>query len=129
MRVEHMGIQVADPVAVAAWYVEHLGFKVLRSMDVEPYTHFLADSNGGMIIEIYNNPAVNVPDYASMDPLLLHLAFVTNDNERDKTRLLAAGATIAVDTITTPAGDTLTMLRDPWGYAIQLCKRNEAMLP
>ena len=128
MRIEHMAIQVQDPAAVAAWYIEHLGFKVRVSLDAEPYTHFLADSSGSTLIELYNNPAVHVPDYAAMDPLLLHLAFVVDDNAKEKARLLAAGATIAEDTKTTPAGDILTMLRDPWGFCIQLCKRKESML-
>ncbi|MEZ4702532.1 MAG: hypothetical protein R2834_19520 [Rhodothermales bacterium] len=29
---------------------------------------------------------------------------------------------------TTPAGDALAMLRDPWGMAIQLCSRAEPMV-
>jgi hypothetical protein len=29
---------------------------------------------------------------------------------------------------TTPAGDSLVMLRDPWGIALQLVKRAQPML-
>jgi catechol-2,3-dioxygenase len=30
MRLEHTGLNVADPIKMAQWYVEHLGMKVLR---------------------------------------------------------------------------------------------------
>lgn len=129
MRIEHVGYMVEDPVAVAAWYVEHLGFEIKREYDNPPTnTHFLADSSGQMMIEIYNNAKAAVPDYASMDPLLLHLGFTLEDETSvAKEHLLAAGASIVQDTMVTSGGDELTMLRDPWGLAIQLCRRRESM--
>jgi uncharacterized glyoxalase superfamily protein PhnB len=45
---------------------------------------------------------------------------------RDK--LQQAGATIAVDMETTPAGDQIIILRDPWALPIQFVKRAKAML-
>jgi glyoxylase I family protein len=82
------------------------------------------------MIEVYNNPAAPLPDYHGLDPLVLHLAFDVEHEDilavRD--RLLAAGATIARDVVTTPAGDRLVMLRDPWGLAIQLAQRKEAFV-
>jgi hypothetical protein len=92
-----------------------------------PYTHFLTDSSGTVMVEIYNNPADQVPDYRSMDPLLLHLAFVSEEPGKDKQRLLDAGATLVSDEVL-PDGSHLVMLRDPWGLAIQLCKRANPML-
>lgn len=128
ISVEHVAWQVEDPVKVAAWYVAHLGFKILRKLDARPFTHFIADSAGRVVIEIYNNPAAPVPDYANMNPLHLHLAFVADDLEKEKARLLAAGTTVFEEMITTPAGDRLIMLRDPFGFAIQLCKRARPMI-
>jgi uncharacterized glyoxalase superfamily protein PhnB len=61
--------------------------------------------------------------------MLLHLAFASDDDmQAQRARLLAAGATPAGDISTTPAGDQLAMLRDPWGFAIQLAKRRQPML-
>lgn len=128
MRIEHTGYMVQDPVAVAAWYVEHLGFTIKRAMDKSPNTHFLADETGTVLIEIYNNPQAMVPDYAAIDPLVLHLGFAVDDVDAEKSRLLAAGATIQRDLIETVAGDRLVMLRDPWGFPIQLCQRAESMI-
>lgn len=126
MKIEHLAYAVHDPVAVARWYVEHCGLTVVRSTGAPTFTHFLSDGAGG-IVEIYNNPAVTPPDYRQMHPLLLHIAFAVTDLPAERQRLLAAGCTIAADTVTTPAGDQLTMLRDPWGFALQLCHRARTM--
>ncbi|MEZ4702531.1 MAG: VOC family protein [Rhodothermales bacterium] len=128
MRIEHWGYQVADPAATAAWYAEHLGFTVTRLLHNNANAHFLADGSGRVMIEIYNNPRISVPDYAAMDPLLAHLAFVCDDVPATIAALVAAGATVVGPAQTTPAGDTLAMLRDPWGMAIQLCHRAEPMV-
>ncbi len=128
IAVEHVAWQVDDPAAVAEWYVQHLGFRVLRKMDVSPHTRFMADSASRMVVEIYHNPAALVPDYRTMNPLHLHLAFAAENLEEERDRLLKAGATL-YESIETPAGDRLIMLRDPWGFAIQLCKRAKPMMP
>ena len=126
MQMEHVAYPVDDPAAVAAWYCRHLGFRVKRKLDAAPFTHFLADDSG-MMLEIYNNPRVAVPDYAAMDPLLLHVAFSSDDVTGERDRLVAAGATVADDVLTTPAGDEMVMLRDPWGLAIQFITRRDPM--
>lgn len=113
---------------MAAWYVEHLGMTVVRKVDGSPFTRFLADDSGSVMVEIYRQPHLRVPDYRDGDPLQLHLAFVSADVQADRERLLSAGATAAGEVQQTPAGDVLAMLRDPWGFAIQLCQRAAPML-
>jgi glyoxylase I family protein len=61
-----------------------------------------------------------------MDPLILHLAFVSADPEADGSALLAAGATFIKEEHLAD-GSHLIMMRDPWGLAIQLCKRGQPM--
>lgn len=127
MKMEHIAMNVSDPSAMAVWYTKHLGFEIARSMTTPPYTHFLRDSGGTMMIEIYHNPPDQVPFYSKMHPLLLHLAFVSKDPEADKSRLLEVGATWVEDQHL-PDGSHLVMMRDPWGLSIQLCKRGKPML-
>lgn len=126
MKLEHIAFNVADPVAIAAWYVEHCGLRVVRHIPQPAQTHFLADS-GSSVIEIYHNPPDQVPDYRSMDPLLFHLALVSEDPTADSQRLIAAGGSM-VDELRFPDGSHLIMMRDPWGIALQLCKRGTALL-
>jgi len=127
MKLEHAAYPVRDPVAVAAWYVAHCGLRIIRQTGPPTMTHFLSDGAGG-VIEIYNNQKVTVPDYTAIDPLLLHIAFVATDLPVERDRLLAAGCTEAEPITTTPAGDVLVMLRDPWGFALQLTHRRQAMV-
>jgi uncharacterized glyoxalase superfamily protein PhnB len=127
MKIEHVAFQAGDPVAVAQWYVTDLGCQVKRSSGPPAHQHFLADSNGSVMMEIYNHPRLETPDYRNMDSLLLHVAFCSDDPATDRDRLVAAGATVEEDITTTPADDVLVMLRDPWGFAIQLVRRAKPM--
>ncbi|MBN2164706.1 MAG: VOC family protein [Marinilabiliaceae bacterium] len=127
MKIEHFAFNVSDPVAIAKWYAEHLGMRIVSRFEREPFTHFLADDSGNVMIEIYNNPADQVPDYKNMDPLLIHLAFASDDPHYDKEMLMKAGCTLDSE-LNLPDGTHLVMLKDPWGFAIQLCKRAKPML-
>jgi len=127
MKIEHFALNVKDPVAMAKWYIENLDLEIVRKTDEAPYTHFLGDKSNAIMLEIYNNPADQVPDYKNMDPLLVHLAFVSLNPENDKNRLIEAGATY-VEEVHLPDGSELIMMRDPWGLAIQLCKRGIPMI-
>lgn len=127
MELEHIAINVEDAVAAAQWYVENLGMRIVRSSDEAPHMHFLADEKGSMI-EIYSNTSVDLPDYANMASANLHLAFFVEDMEATRDRLLAAGATDAGEINTTPAGDQLLFLRDPWNVPLQLVTRQEPMI-
>jgi catechol 2,3-dioxygenase-like lactoylglutathione lyase family enzyme len=127
MKLEHLALNVINPVAMAAWYVEHLGMRIVRQETEAPYTHFLADSTGKILLEIYNNPPDQVLPYAAMNALQLHIAFVSQNPEIDKDALIEAGATL-VEELHLDDGSHLIMLRDPWGLALQLCKRAVSML-
>ena len=128
MKIEHTAYQVEDPVAVARWYVEHLGLTVKRAQDERPFGQFLADDGDTVMLEFYNNPKVRVPDYKAIDPLILHIAFWTDDVEGTRARLLASGASAEGEALVTPAGDHVAMLRDPWGLAIQFVHRAQPMI-
>ncbi len=114
---------------MAEWYCGNLGMKVIREGPPPANMRFISDAGGNMMLELYNNPPDAVPDYPSMNPLSLHIAFMVDDVKSITRKLIAAGATIAVDVVTTPAGDELIILRDPWGVPIQFLNRAEPMLP
>ncbi len=127
MKIEHIAFQVADPAAMAEWYVRHLGFRVRRSSEDPFVARFMADDAGAVMLEVYRNPKVPVPDYVSMDPALLHVAFLCNDLSGTVTHLTAAGASL-VRGPEMLGEDELAMLRDPWGLALQLAKRKRPMI-
>ncbi len=122
MKLEHVALLVADPVAVAGWYEEHLGMRVVRKGDAPGHARFLADDAGASVLEIYAG-TLPVPDYGAMDPAVLHVAFATRDMETTRAQLITAGAVPVGDVVETPVGDRFAMLRDPWGLALQLACR------
>ena len=128
MKIEHFALNVENPVATVAWYEQHLGMKVIRSNVAVNQMHFIVDDAGRVVIEIYNNPASPMPDYNGMNPLMFHIAFVVDDIEAERDRLITAGASAEGDIDSTPAGDRLAFLRDPWGVPLQLVKRATPMI-
>ena len=122
MRFEHFAINVEDARATSLWYVDHLGMRIVRSIEEPPYTKFLADDTGRVIVEIYSNTKVSAPDYSTVPPLNFHVAFVADDAKATQTRLESAGASpFSEDTL--GDGTVLVMMRDPWGVPIQFCQR------
>jgi glyoxylase I family protein len=121
MKVEHVAFNVTHPVAMAEWYCKHCGFRIVKHVPELHQAYFLADESS-MMIEIYHNPAGPTLDLQTMKPLTLHLALVSAAPDAESKQLIAAGA-VFVEEIKAPDGTHIIMLRDPWGLALQLCKR------
>ncbi len=128
LNFEHTAFLVEDTKSVADWWCEHLGMEVVRYGGPPSHMTFLRDASGKTMFEIYEKDTLKTPDYASMHVSVLHFAFYTDDIERERDRLLDAGAQVVDDVYTTDAGDQLAMLRDPWGVAIQVLKRKDPMV-
>jgi catechol 2,3-dioxygenase-like lactoylglutathione lyase family enzyme len=128
MKLEHVAINVSDPLAFARWYVDHLKLTVVRRSIDPPYGHFLADDSGKVMLELYGNTQAPMLDFPNVAPPALHFAFVSADLAADLKRLTAAGATHVSGPETVAGGDEVAMLRDPWGVCVQLVKRAQAML-
>lgn len=126
MKIEHCAWDVREPSRMAAWYTEHLGFRVIRHIPEKADMHFLADDSGSVCIEIYRNPRVETPDYPAQHPLVFHLALISADPGADRRRLEAAGATFFEEDHL-PDGSHLVMMKDPWGHSLQLCRRAEPL--
>ena len=128
MRLEHIAFNVSDPAGLAAWYVANCDMKIVRSFDEPPYIHFLSDSAGKSLIEVYSNPLGEIIDYSQRHAVTFHLAFAVDDMEAERQRLVAAGAELDGDIDHRANGDKLAFLRDPWGCAIQLVQRVNPMI-
>jgi catechol 2,3-dioxygenase-like lactoylglutathione lyase family enzyme len=127
MKFEHFGINVPHPQAMAAWYVRHFNMKIVSSMHITPYTHFLADDSGRVIMEIYANETVDIPDYNLQHPLKFHVAFEVRNSSELAKNLIKDGA-LFFEEVKTDDGSSLIMLRDPWGVPIQLCQRGKPII-
>ncbi len=124
LEIEHLALNVPDPVEMARWYENHCGMRIARGMAVPPFTHFLVDAAGHVAIEIYKNPTDPIPDYAALHPLRFHLAFTADDPGATARMLIEAGAEM-VEEVRPEDGSYLVMLRHPWKIPLQLCRRAE----
>lgn len=122
MIFEHFALNVPDARAMSRWYVEHLGFVVARSREDAPYTHFLADESGRIVVELYTNSAAAAVDFNATHPLSFHFAVVAPNAREARTRLERAGASFFLEDALGD-GSLLLMMRDPWGIPLQLCQR------
>jgi catechol 2,3-dioxygenase-like lactoylglutathione lyase family enzyme len=123
MKIEHVAFNVPDALKAAQWYAKNLGMQIVRSNNEPPYIHFLADEAGHTVLELYSNPVAAIPDYRGIEAFTLHIAWVVDDIEAVRSKLVAAGAATEGETTTAPNGDQLAFVRDPWGLTLQLAKR------
>lgn len=121
---EHFAINVEKPKQMAKWYVKNLNMEICRSMDESPYTQFLADYTGRLVMEIYANANAEIPDYQKEHPLKFHMAFASDNAEQTKNKLLEQGATV-FEELKPNEGTHLVMLRDPFGVPLQICQRSD----
>jgi len=127
-HLEHIALNVPDPIAAAKWYCDHLGMIVMRKGPPPVNVRFISDSAGKIMFELYNNTSAPVLEFGSLNPLCLHIAFMSDDLKAIRDLLIAAGAKVADDITTIPNGDQILMMNDPWGLSIQFVKRIEPML-
>lgn len=122
MIFEHFALNVTNVATVVAWYTKCVGLKVVNAQKGPPFMTFLADASDRVILELYHRPDEAITDFTQQHFLTFHLAFVSENAEADKDRLLAEGATF-VEEVKKEGGSHLIMLRDPWGMPLQLCQR------
>ena len=122
MTFEHFALNVVDIKGVVNWYCTHLGLTIANQQRESPYMTFLADSTDRVVIEFYKREDELAEDFRNRHPLTFHIAFVSENAEEDKQRLLNAGASY-FEEILKEDGSHLVMLRDPWGMPLQLCQR------
>ena len=128
MYIEHIALNIPEPVKAAEWYCTNLDMEIIRSYPEPPYIHFIADKEHKGVLEIYSNPVAPLPDYPEMHPVVLHIAFEVDDIEGKLAQLVAAGATMEGEITPNAVGDQLVFLRDPWGVSLQLVKRAQPLL-
>lgn len=108
--------------AVVKWYVAHLELKVVSQQNELPFMTFLADSSGRVILELYQRSDAVMTNFTTQHQLTFHVAFVSENAQKDSERLQEHGATF-VEEVWKEDGSHLVMLRDPWGMSLQFCQR------
>lgn len=128
IKIEHIALIVKDPIKMAKWYSQNLGFTIIKEMNSSPFAHFIADESKNILLEIYNPGNIKIPNYKKQDPVIFHLAFLVKDVALEQKRLISEGASLVSSAATLSTGDIVAMLKDPWGIPIQLVKRKKKMI-
>ena len=126
MRLEHIAFQVADPVAMADWYVTHLGFSIRCRRDEPTVAQLLGRRPGSILFELSARPrgGARLPRHES------HGASPCRRQRRPGGRRPAAGGGRghARQRPGRKPRRPFRHVRDPWGMPLQLVRRAEPML-
>lgn len=122
MNAEHIGIYAQDTSRLSQWYVDNLGFKVVRTLEKEgrPPIFFL-QAEEGLAIEILptNSPR---GERQLSDPGYSHIGLVVDDFNKVVTSLQAKGVVVQ-DIRTTTNGWTIGYFDDPEGNRLEMVYR------
>ena len=123
--IEHMAIAATDTAALARWYRDTLGFRVV--VEGGDGIWFVGPSDGQALIEIVK--ATNAPRVPRErnDPGWSHLAFTVADFEATCDELKAKGVTITGMTGSGPNERRLAYFEDPDGNVLQLVYRPQPL--
>ncbi len=127
MIFEHFALNVEKPKEIAQWYVKNCEMEIVKSMNEPPFTHFLADKTGRVVLEIYFNKNSEIQKFENDNPLKFHFAFMVKNAEEIKNKLIKAGATFEEELHLNDASH-LVMLRDPFEIPLQLCQRGVPLM-
>jgi catechol 2,3-dioxygenase-like lactoylglutathione lyase family enzyme len=129
VKIEHIGVCVSAPISMGKWYQDHLGLKIIRSAgDDLDGVSFLIDDAGTTVLELGRLPEGPPLDGRSLLPLQLHLAIECENPVSEAERLVEAGAKLLGESPRNAYPGERILMRDPWGYTIQLVNRRNKLL-
>ncbi|MBN2012183.1 VOC family protein [candidate division KSB1 bacterium] len=128
-EIEHIGITVTEPVEMAHWYQDIVGFNIKFSgQDEEKGVVFLTDSVGKVMLEFGKLPNISALSDIKDHHLQLHIALESDNPDSDSKYLIEKGATFIEKYPMTMPGDYLIVLNDRWNNCIQLVKRKNKLM-
>src|SRR5687767_37452 len=124
--VEHMAIAAVETGALAKWYVETLGFRVVVDGGATG-TWFIGPPEGQALIEIIKASDAPMHERARNDPGWSHLAFTVHDFDEAIEQLTAKGVTFTNAPSMSGGGDRLAFFLDGEGNVLQIVSRPQPL--
>ena len=128
MKLEHFAINVPEPAAIAQWFADHLGMRIVMAQDVSPYMHFVADDDGSMI-ELYNNPSAADAGLRRNEPLQLSHCLLVYQHRRGQRKAdRSRGNSHRRDHLQRYRRKVPAFFRNPWQIPVQFVQRPKALI-
>ena len=126
LGLEHIGICAENTVALKDWYIKLFNFKVVYDNKKDQPTYFLLMDDNNMI-EIYPmETSVGTVDNKHQG--IRHLAFSTDDIEKEYQNLLDHGVEIIDELKSNPKGIKTAFFKDLEGNIIHFIQRPESLI-
>ncbi len=122
--IEHVGLCAQDPLALARWYVEVLGFQIVHQVPVNRVA-FVRAPGGGML-EIFPAAEAGTAE-AKFHPGLRHLAVAVEDCASAVRKLRDRGISIPDTEIIESPAQAVAFFRDPEGNLLHLLERHRPL--
>ena len=120
--VDHVAIAARDPRALAQWYCDLLGLRVLFDNGQDPPT-YLVGGDMGAVVEIMPDNGAAVTVHQPYDPGIRHIAFRVRDFDA-----VHAALEGKVYGLTPPGpaagGGRIAFFHDPEGNLLQIVSRD-----
>jgi catechol 2,3-dioxygenase-like lactoylglutathione lyase family enzyme len=123
--VDHVAIAAKDSKALAQWYCDTLGLRILFDNGKEPPTYLVGGDMGG-VVEIMPDNGSAVTVHQPYDPGLRHIAFRVRDF--DAAHAALQGKVLGL-TQPGPAagGGQIAFFHDPEGNLLQIVSRDQEL--
>jgi len=125
--IEHIGIAAEDTTALADWYCETLGFRIVSSSDDTPPSYFVAAPDDMMLEIISANESARTA-HEPRDAGIRHIAISVNDFEGTVAELKRKGVTFTGEVIDLPGGGNVVFFTDPERNLLHLVNRPKPLV-
>lgn len=122
--IEHIGFVINNPCAAADWYQSNLSYTILRKAG-DNSVAFIKEPRTGLIFEFIGSRDIRPIDKDLSHPLQAHIAIKSDDIDKDRQRLMDAGASFVMDCRTHDPDAKVCVLKDPFGLYLQLAQRKD----
>ena len=125
--IEHVGIYARDSAALAQWYCNTLGWRVIFQSKDSPPAFFVASDNGNML-EIIPTKAPTPQPPALTDPGHRHLAITVDDFDKAYATLQSKKVNFIEPPKEGAAGARVVFFRDFEGNILHLIYRPKPLV-
>jgi catechol 2,3-dioxygenase-like lactoylglutathione lyase family enzyme len=128
LSFDHVHLVSQDPHATARWYADHLGGKVVRSLDVRGAPQVYVSFGGAMVIVRGQRPAERAAARSGLQWGVDHFGMqVKGDFDAFCAGLRTKGVTFSLDPTDFNPTTRIAFINAPDGVSVELLNRKEQL--